>query len=119
MPKRILIVDDEPQLILALSHKLTHDGYQVSSAHNGRECLDTLAKQNFDLILLDLVMPIMDGFETLKRLRTKPNTPPIIALSNLGQKEDKDRALGLGAKEFLIKSNTPLAEIVERAEKHL
>ena len=113
----ILIVEDERALAHALELKLTHEGFTVVVATNGQECLDISAQQHFDVILLDLIMPVMDGFQVLEHLRTRPSMPAVFVLSNLSQHEDETRALALGARKFFIKSNTPLTTIVEEVKK--
>jgi CheY-like chemotaxis protein len=113
----ILIVEDEKALSHALELKLVHEGFTVTVATNGQECLDAVQNQQFDVILLDLIMPVMDGFQVLERLRQLPQMPAVFVLSNLSQHEDETRALALGARKFFIKSNTPLVEIVEEVKK--
>lgn len=115
--KHILIVEDEKPLAHALELKLQHEGFDVRVASNGQECLDLIGNQQFDVVLLDLMMPVMDGFQVLEQLRTKPNPPAVFVLSNLSQHEDEERVLGLGAKKFFIKSDTPLSIIIEEVKK--
>lgn len=114
--KSILIVEDEKPLSHALELKLQHEGYDVSVASNGRECLELVDKKQFDLVLLDLIMPEMDGFQVLEELKKLSKPPVVFILSNLSQKEDEDRVLELGAKKFFIKSDTPLTTIVEEVK---
>ncbi|MBI4713625.1 response regulator [Candidatus Uhrbacteria bacterium] len=76
-------------------------------------------KERFDLILLDLVIPRLDGFGVLGALKEERNSPPVIVLTNLSQTEDRDRAIKLGAKDFFVKSNTTIAQIVERVRELL
>lgn len=111
--KRVLIVEDEAALAHALSLKLAHEGLYVKSAGSGQECLDILAKEHFDVILLDLVMPILDGFQVLEKMKDLPARPIVFALSNLSQVADEKQALALGAQKFFVKSNTPLVTIVQ------
>jgi DNA-binding response OmpR family regulator len=117
--KRILIVEDERPLSHALELKLQHEGFETKVANNGKEALDILqAGEKFDLMLLDMMMPLVDGFHVLESLqKSKIAKPYTIALSNLSQHEDEERVLGLGADKYFIKSNTPLAVIVEEVEK--
>ena len=99
----------------ALELKLTGSGYDVHVTQNGEEALGALTSKSegpFDVLLLDLVMPVKDGFEVLDELKKKKNKIPVIVLSNLGQEEDEGRVRELGAKDYFIKSNTSLAEIV-------
>src|SRR5687767_11311979 len=115
--KRVLIVEDERPLAHALGLKLQHEGFDVTTATNGQECLDLLEKETFDVLLLDLIMPEMDGFQVLEHLQSKPTKPAVFVLSNLSQHEDEERVLQLGARKFFIKSDTPLTVIVEEVKK--
>ncbi len=117
--KRILIVEDEEALANALKLKLTSEKFNVGWAPNGAIALEMLDKESFDLILSDLILPVMDGFAMMQKLKEKGNKVPIIVLSNLGQAEDIDHAKSLGAIEFLIKSNVPLARIPDYINKIL
>ncbi|MEI8103727.1 MAG: response regulator [Candidatus Moraniibacteriota bacterium] len=115
--KKILIIEDEQSLAHALELKLTHSGFEVRTALDGISGLELSDKETFDLILLDLIMPKMNGYEVLAQLKEKQNKTPVIVLTNLGQDEDKTRVESLGVIGFFVKSNTPLAEIVEYIEK--
>lgn len=114
---KILIAEDEKPLARALEMKLTRSGYEVTLAFNGDEALKALEKGKFALLLLDLMMPKVDGFGVLEQMRKKGNKTPAIVLTNLSQKEDEKRAKDLGAKDFFVKSNTPIADIVKMVEK--
>jgi len=113
----ILIVEDEKALAHALELKLLHEGFAVSVASNGQECLDALAREHFDVVLLDLIMPVMDGFQVLEHLHKQGTMPAVFVLSNLSQHEDEARVLALGARKFFIKSDTPLTTLVEEVKK--
>lgn len=113
LSKKILIIEDEQSLARALELKLSHSGFEVRTALDGISGLELLDKETFDLILLDLIMPKMNGYEVLDRLKEKQNKVPVIVLTNLGQEEDKSRVENLGAVGFFVKSNTPLAEIAK------
>jgi len=117
--KKILIIDDEPAIANILSLKLNKNGFQVKTAKNGREGLEEMEKDKFDLILLDLVMPEMDGFQVAERLKAKNSKTPVIVISNLGQEEDINRVGMLGVKEYFIKTNTPVSKIVDRIKEIL
>jgi len=112
--KRILIADDERPLAHALELKLTKNGFEVAVAENGAKAIEMLDAGVYDLLLLDLIMPEKSGFDVLEHLKAKGSKMPVIVLSNLGQADDEAKASELGAKEFLVKSNTPLSVIVER-----
>lgn len=115
--KRILIVEDEKPLAHALELKLQHEGFTVTVVGSGQEALDMLASDTFDVMLLDLIMPVLDGFQVLQQLQGKPGIPAVFVLSNLSQHEDEERVLALGARKFFIKSDTPLTTIVEEVKK--
>lgn len=115
--KSILITEDEKPLAHALELKLQHEGFTVSVATNGQECLDLIESKHFDVVLLDLMMPTVDGFQVLATLQKKSQMPTVFVLSNLSQAEDEERVLSLGAKKFFIKSDTPLTTIVEEIKK--
>ena len=116
---KILIVEDEKPLARALELKLTRAGYTAIVALNGEIALEILHKEKFGLILLDLMMPKIDGFGVLEEMQKRSDKTPVIVLTNLSQKEDEQRATSLGAKDFFVKSNTPIAEIVKKVEKLL
>lgn len=118
-PKSILIAEDEKSLAHALTLKLQHEGFEVTAATNGQECLDLIESKHFDIVLLDLMMPTMDGFQVLATLQKKPQMPTVFVLSNLSQHEDEERVLSLGAKKFFVKSDTSLTTIVEEIRKEL
>ncbi len=111
--KRILIVEDEPSVYQALQLKLKNAGYDPQVATDGVEALRHVDEETFALILLDLVMPRMDGFEFLEKMKQRNATTPVIIITNLSQKEDELRTKALGAKKFFIKADTSIAEIVD------
>lgn len=115
--KRVLIVEDERPLSHALELKLQHEGFETVLAQNGEECLKAINEQEFNVVLLDLVMPVLDGFQVLEQLQSKPTRPAVFVLSNLSQAEDEDRVLKLGAKRYFIKSDTPLEVIVNEVKQ--
>lgn len=110
----ILVVDDEKRIVNFLATKLRASGYDVLAATNGFEALEQIQAQEPDLILLDILMPKMDGLETLKRLRSFCTTPVII-LSARGTDIDRIKGLGLGADDYLPKPFNP-DELVARIE---
>lgn len=110
---KILIVEDEKPLAHALELKLTHEGYAVTVTYGGEDGLKEALKGGHDLMLLDLIMPKVDGFTVLQTLQEKKAHVPTIVLSNLGQQEDRERAKALGAIGYYIKANTPIADIVQ------
>lgn len=112
---RVLIADDDPFLRELLTHKLSAAGYMVSSARNGGEALELCREPFPDLVVLDAMMPIADGFEVLRRLKADPATAnlPIIMLTALRREEDVVGALKLGAADYLVKPFIP-DELVAR-----
>ena len=110
---KILIVEDEHPLAHALELKMTHEGYETTVAPTGEQGLKEALTGKYDLILLDLIMPGVDGFTILKELQDKKSHTKVIVLSNLGQDEDRKKAVELGAKDYLIKANVPLSDIVK------
>ncbi len=112
-PKKILILEDEKPLARALELKLTHEGFEVKNISNGEEVVSLVEKENFALIICDLMMPKVDGFQVLQMLKDKSIKTPVIILTNLSQVEDEKRVRELGAVDFFVKSNTPLSKIVE------
>ena len=117
--KKILIVEDEKPLAHALELKMTHEGYDVHVCLTGADGLTEAITGKYDLILLDLIMPEMDGFGVLEEMKKKGTKTSVIVLSNLGQEEDRKRALELGAKDYFVKANTPIAEIVTKVKSVL
>lgn len=104
---RILIVDDEPNIRLVFRTSLEADGHTVVEAGDGEEALAMLRKEPFDLVLLDLRMPMVDGMETLRRMRDEGLHVPVILISAHGSIPDAVRALRLGAIDFLTKPVVP------------
>ncbi len=111
---RVLVVDDEERILNFLNSKLKASGYEVLTASNGVEALEQAQGQEPDLIVLDVLMPKMDGFETLKQLRTFSSVPVII-LSARGADADRIKGLALGADDYLPKPFNP-DELVARIE---
>ncbi len=120
--KHILIVDDDPLIARMYEHKMQIDGYEVDVAFNGEEALAAVRKHKPDIILLDVMMPKMNGAETLKILKEDKETKhiPILMLTNLGDKaSDAEKAKVLGALDYLIKSEISLKELSERIKKEI
>ncbi len=102
---KILVVDDQPINIKLLQRKLERQGMEVSVAYNGRECLDIVESVQPDLILLDIMMPEMDGIETCQHLKANPNTEtiPIMFITAKASKEGKLEGLDAGAVDYITK----------------
>lgn len=116
--KKILIVEDDKFLRELIGQKLLKEGYDISEAVDGLKALEVLKDEKPDLILLDLILPGMDGFESLEKMKADPSISsiPVIILSNLGQKEDIERGLKLGASDYLIKAHFTPGEIIEKVK---
>ena len=114
--KTILIAEDEKPMARALQLKLTHAGFAVEIAANGKQAIDLMAKKKYDLLLLDLIMPQVDGFGVLEALKKSKSTVPVLVLTNLSQEEDERRSKELGAKDFLVKADTAIADIVKKVQ---
>jgi len=102
MAKRILIVDDEPRYLRLLEANLRTEGYEVVTAADGAQAVDVFSNQPIDLVLMDVMMPKLDGFGATQRIREFSNTP-IIILTAKGDEQDRVRGLDLGADDYLVK----------------
>jgi two-component system, OmpR family, alkaline phosphatase synthesis response regulator PhoP len=113
---KILVAEDDRFLSSAYRIKLTKSGFDVQMAADGDEALQLLEASIPDIILLDLVMPGRDGFATLEAIKKDDRFKriPVIVASNLGQKEDIDKAMGLGANDYIIKSDLSLDALIEK-----
>lgn len=121
--KRILIIEDEALIIDMYKEKLKFEGYRVTTAMDGKKAL-TRAKQGADLILLDILMPGLNGFEVLKRLKADKETQdiPVIVFTNMGSEltnNDKNFAISLGAVDYMVKSLHTPDEVVKRIQSLL
>ena len=121
MPKTILFIEDESALQKILGEALSKEGYKIIPALDGEIGLRLVKIKKPDLVLLDLILPKIDGFEVLKRIKEDPEISeiPIIVLTNLEGIKDVDRALELGATTYLVKENYNLEEVVEKIKKVL
>lgn len=121
MAKKILLVEDEEIIINLLQKKLVQEGYDVFTARNGQEGLDSMRKAIPDLVLLDIVMPKMGGLETMEEMRKdeKLKDIPVIIISNSGQPIELDRAQSLGAKDWLVKTEFDPQEVLEKVVKQI
>ncbi len=119
--KKILIIDDEPSILEVYSTVLTQAGYKVFTAVNGKKGLEMIGNVMPDLVLLDVVMPVEDGFDVLKEVKNDPILAriPVILLTNLANKEDKDEGYKLGANDYLVKVQYSPKRLVEKVKKIL
>lgn len=119
--QKVLVIEDDKFLRELIAQKLIKEGYEASEAVDGEEGIKKIKEEKPDLILLDLILPGIDGFEVLSRMREDPaiNSIPVIILSNLGQKEDVEKGLKLGAVDYLIKAHFTPGEIIEKIKNTL
>lgn len=110
----ILVVDDEERMVRFIRLNLEHDGFQVVEAYRGMQALDVLRTRMPDLILLDVMLPDIDGFEVLKSIREN-DTVPVIMLTAKGEEDDRVRGLELGADDYIPKPFSP-RELVSRVK---
>jgi len=117
--KKLIIIEDEETLLNLLDKKLNKEGYSVDIARDGEEGLEKIRNNRPDLILLDIVMPKMGGFEVMEILKKDEelNTIPIIIISNSGQPVELDRAKELGVVDWLIKTDFDPQEVVDKVKK--
>jgi DNA-binding response OmpR family regulator len=118
---KILVVEDDKFLRELLVRKLFSEGFTIESAIDARSTFEILSNWKPEIILLDLILPGEDGFSILEKIKKDSNFSdiPVIILSNLGQQEDIDRAMALGAMDFMVKANFTLDEIIEKVRKAL
>jgi len=121
MAKKILIIEDDKFLRELISRKLSGEGFDVAEAVDGEEGVKKIKEDNPDLVLLDLILPGIDGFEVLSKIKEDPKASPIpiIILSNLGQREEVEKGLKLGAIDYLIKAHFTPGEIIEKIKNIL
>jgi DNA-binding NarL/FixJ family response regulator len=118
--KTLLLIDDDPNLILLVKDYLEFRGYEVMTAENGREALDVLSNSNPDMIICDVMMPEMDGYAFVEHVRSSPETEwiPVLFLSAKGQSQDRVKGLNTGADVYMVKPFEP-EELVAQVESSL
>jgi len=121
MMKKILMIEDDRFLRKIYRDKLTRAGFDFIEATNGEEGLNKVISESPDLVLLDLILPRKNGFDVLIEMKRNKNTKniPVIILSNLGQESDIKRGLGLGAQNYLVKTDISLSEVVEKIKEQI
>lgn len=119
--KKILLVEDDSALASVYSSRLDLEGFDVKHVANGEDALSSAIEYKPDLILLDVMMPKISGFDVLDILRNTPETTNIrvIMLTALSQQKDKERAEALGVDDYLVKSQVVISDVVERIKQHL
>lgn len=119
--KKVLIIEDDPLIIKMYQAKFVFDGFDVLTAEDGMKGLE-LAKSNIpDFIILDIMMPQLSGIDLLEKLRadSRGKDIPVIVLTNLSEKDEEQKALSFGVKEYLLKANLTPGEIVAKVKSHL
>lgn len=119
---KILFIEDDVVLVRAYQNKLSMEGFEVESVRDGLEAIQKLGFNDYDLILLDLMLPKINGFDVLKQLRTSgwpASKKPVIVFSNLGDASDINKARGLGANDYLVKANLSPDQVVAKIREQL
>lgn len=119
--KYVLIAEDDKNYSKIFAAKFSQEGYDTMIVGDGAQALKEIAKRVPDIILLDIMMPIKNGFETLKEIKAdkKFKKVKVIVISSLGQEADMEKAKALGAADYFIKADSSLAELMERIRKYL
>lgn len=118
---KILVVEDDKDLLSLINKKLTDEGFTVAAVETGRQALDFLEKGRPDLVLLDILLPDIDGLTILNEIANNPKTKdlPVIILSNLADQGSVEQAAAVGDYEYLVKAKTDLNDVVKRIRKNL
>jgi DNA-binding response OmpR family regulator len=118
--KKILLIEDDPFISEMYALKFKQE-YDFDVASDGAMGLQKLAENKPDLVLLDIIMPKMDGFEVLQKMKTDPNLAsiPVVLLTNLGRKEDEKKGLQMGAIDYIVKAHFTPSEVVEKVKQIL
>lgn len=118
MAKKIVLAEDEPQIARLIEFKLEKEGYQVTWKENGEEALKAIKADKPDLILLDVMMPVMDGYEVLRRLKEDESLKsiPVVMLTARAQERDVVKGIDLGAEDYITKPFHP-AELLSRVKR--
>ncbi len=117
----VLLVEDDEMLHTMYTQKFTREGFTVLSAYNGADGVKVAEEQKPDIVLLDIIMPKMDGFTALKKMKKSPvaQNIPVILLTNLGQEEDIRKGRELGAVDYFIKANHTPQEVIDKVREIL
>ena len=114
---KILVIDDDPFIADMYALKLKEAGFAIEQARDGVQGLEKIKAGGWAAVLLDIVLPLQDGFEILQTIqREKIAHPPIVLLTNLGEKQDVDRGLALGAADYIIKAHYTPSQVVEKVQ---
>jgi DNA-binding response OmpR family regulator len=117
--KQVLLIEDDPFLIDIYTTKLKEAGFSIEVANSGDIAFKKINEKKPDLLILDIVLPQIDGWEILKKIKTNPKFKliPVIILSNLGQKSEVEKGISLGATKYLIKAHYTPTQVVEEIKK--
>ena len=118
---KILVVDDDPFILDMYVLKFKDQGFQIDTATDGKMCLEKIKTCKPDIVLLDVVMPKMDGFEVMKKIKEEKSPRPfkLIFLTNFGQKEDVEKGMEMGADGYIIKAHFTPSEVVVKVKELL
>jgi len=119
---KIIFIEDDVALVRAYQNKFAMEGFEVDSAFDGLEAIQKLGLNDYDIVLLDLMLPKINGFDVLKQLRTSgwpAAQKPVIVFSNLGDASDISKSRALGANDYLVKANLSPNQVVEKIREHL
>ncbi len=121
MKEKIILVEDDQFLLKMYKSKLEMEGYVVITCTNGAECLQMLSREKPQLIITDLLMPVMNGFQLLQTLRQNPEFSriPVIVLSSRGLPQEIEKAISLGAKDYMVKTSITMKEMAQKIKKVL
>lgn len=123
MKQKILVIEDEKVLSELLEKKIKEEGYEAFIAMDGEEGLELMKKEKPDLVLLDIIMPKMDGFRVMEEMNKDPELNlkkiPVVIVSNSGQPVEIDRALALGVRDYLIKTQFDPMEVIDKIKKQI
>ena len=120
--QKIIFIEDDKILVRTYRDKLTLEGFEMDSASDGLEAIQKLGFNDYDLVLLDLMLPKMNGLDVLKQLRTSgwpAAQKPVIVFSNLGDASDIEQARKFGATDYLVKANLSPNQVIEKIKEHL
>ncbi|KKQ77238.1 MAG: Two component transcriptional regulator, winged helix family [Parcubacteria group bacterium GW2011_GWC1_38_6] len=119
--KKVLLVEDDPFLVDIYKNKLEESHYEVEAVGDGEKAIEKIKEIKPDVVLLDIILPSMDGWEILRIIRNNPDTKDlkVIMLSNLGQKEEVEKGVDLGATKYLIKAHFTPSEVVKEINELL
>lgn len=119
--KKILVIEDDKMICSMYKAKFEDDGFEVFAANDGIEGLEVARKEELDIIMLDIILPQLDGFSVLEELKKNVKTKkvPVVMLTNLGTNEDKEKGERLGAAGYLVKANLTPAQVSKEIKKYL